>query len=232
MSTKKVLSLAFILGLCAIGYCGIDCFNMPQSGRATRNARTQVFTGTDVRIIQGTPSSIMQHRPTASDSSINSESDDDNGDDKPQKKQDSYTKIVVLCLSAIGLTCFFGVGSHFELHHLPTGTSSQSQVGCITEVFSFITVIAGYIPAFFNSITAVFNCITAVVNFLTAVVMVNTLWDAVVMVITLWDAMVKDSMSDKTDWDFMDWFRSKEEEPSKGPGSRSEEESGSSSNCS
>ena len=52
---------------------------MPQSGRATRNSRFHVNTGTDVRIIQGAPSSIIRHHPTTSGSS-DSDSDDDNDD--------------------------------------------------------------------------------------------------------------------------------------------------------
>ena len=81
MSMKKVLSFAFI-GLCAICHCGIDCFTVPQSGRATRNSRYYANTGTDVHNIQGTSSSIIKHHlMTSGSSDCDSDSDDDDDDD-------------------------------------------------------------------------------------------------------------------------------------------------------
>ena len=78
---KKVLSFAFI-GLCAICHCGIDCFTVPQSGRATRNSRYYANTGTDVHNIQGTSSSIIKHHlMTSGSSDCDSDSDSDDDDD-------------------------------------------------------------------------------------------------------------------------------------------------------
>ncbi|OEU09851.1 hypothetical protein FRACYDRAFT_248101 [Fragilariopsis cylindrus CCMP1102] len=175
MSMKKVLSFAFI-GLCAICHCGIDCFTMPQSFRATRNSMYHVNTGTDLRIIQGTPSSIIKHHLTTSGSS-DSDSDDDNDDDSSSDSDSSTSTSSsdIIWLSAIGLICYclvmvmvgvgveVEVGLYFDQHqHLPTGMSR------FIQEIELRTLYYSYAIAFFNCITFV-RCI----------------------------AMVKDSMSDK-----------------------------------
>ena len=61
----KIFYHAFlVLGL--IDHCGIECFNMPQSGRAARKPRTKMYTGTDVPNVQetSTPVFITGHSKT------------------------------------------------------------------------------------------------------------------------------------------------------------------------